>query len=135
MGSKRWCYLTAGLVLVGLAMLGIFLPLLPTTPLVLLAAVCFSRSSERCHQWLLNHRLFGSITQSWQTNRCIPLKSKIIALLLVAIFGGYAVVFVAELLWLRIVIALFLLAGVVSICRIPSCRKFSQRHEDTMIHF
>lgn len=60
----------------GLGLLGVFLPLLPTTPFVLLAAFCFARSSERYHQWLLQHKIFGPLILNWQEHGVISLKAK-----------------------------------------------------------
>ena len=59
--AARLTWLVVGLLALALAVLGIFLPLLPTTPLVLLAAFAFARSSERLHQWLLDHDLFEGL--------------------------------------------------------------------------
>ena len=122
MRNRRTIYLIAGFILVGLAVLGIFLPLLPTTPLLLLAAACFSRSSERCHQWLLNHRTFGPIIRNWHENRCIPRRAKIISILMVVLFGGWAVGFAIEPPVLRVIAALLILTGLISVIRIPVCR-------------
>ena len=65
-----------------LAILGIFLPLLPTTPFLLLASACYARSSTRMHQWLLQNRLFGEALRNYENNKAIPLRAKIIALLM-----------------------------------------------------
>lgn len=64
-----------------LAVLGLFLPLLPTTPFVLLASACYVRGSERLHRWLLQNRLFGQHLANIQSGRGIPLKTKIVALI------------------------------------------------------
>lgn len=55
---------------------GIFVPLLPTAPFVLLAAWCFSRSSQRCERWLLAHRRFGPLVRDWRQARFVPLRAK-----------------------------------------------------------
>ena len=84
----RWTrplWLLAGALALLLGVLGIFLPLLPTTPFVLLAAWCFSRGSARCEAWLLNHRLFGPIVRDWRERRAVPLRAKQIASLMMAI--------------------------------------------------
>ena len=114
-------YLTTGFLLVGLAALGVVIPLLPTTPFLLLAAGCFAQSSERCHRWLLNHRIFGPVIQSWHENRCIPRRAKTFAIISILLFGGYAVGFAIESQTIRIIGGIFLAAGMVSVLRIPTC--------------
>lgn len=69
---------------------GIFLPLLPTTPFVLLAAFCFSRSSQRCEQWLLSHRFFGPMVSDWRRNHAIPLRAKQLAWTMMALGSAWA---------------------------------------------
>jgi uncharacterized membrane protein YbaN (DUF454 family) len=117
----KWIYLVAGFLLVGLATLGLFIPLLPTTPLLLLAAACFANSSEKCHRWLLEHRLFGSILRNWHENRCMPRKAKTIAIVSIVVFGSYAVGFAIGHPYLRIASACLLLIGLVTVLRIRVC--------------
>ena len=76
MNTKRILYLLLGWFSLITGIIGIFLPLLPTTPLVLLAAWCFSRSSERFHSWLMNHKFFGPIVRDWQSSDGIPRRSR-----------------------------------------------------------
>lgn len=76
MQGKRILYLLLGWLSLVSGVIGIFLPLLPTTPLVLLAAWCFSRSSERFHNWLLKHKFFGPIVRDWQSSDGIPKRSR-----------------------------------------------------------
>lgn len=75
-------YNLAGVLAVVLAILGIFLPLLPTTPFLLLASACFARGSTRLHNWLLNHRVFGEYLRNFEAGRGIPLTAKIVATVL-----------------------------------------------------
>lgn len=70
----------AGWLLVGLGFLGIFLPLLPTTPLLLLASACFMRSSPRCRQWLLENRWCGPYLQDWEEHRGVRRSVKVVAI-------------------------------------------------------
>nr|WP_306669569.1 YbaN family protein [Pollutimonas harenae] len=72
----------AGTLALILAILGIFLPLLPTTPFLLLASACYLRGSERLHHWLMTHRMLGPYLSNLQAGRGIPLRGKIIALTL-----------------------------------------------------
>ena len=81
----RVLWLCGGALALLLGVLGIFLPLLPTTPFVLLAAWCFSRGSTRCEAWLLQHRLFGPMVRDWRARRAIPLRAKQFASVMMAL--------------------------------------------------
>jgi len=76
---KRALWLSAGLTSVGLGFLGAFLPLLPTTPFMLLAVFCFARSSDRLHNWLINHPQFGGPIRDWNERGAIAPRVKVIA--------------------------------------------------------
>jgi uncharacterized membrane protein YbaN (DUF454 family) len=80
----------AGLAALATGVIGLFVPLLPTTPLVLLAAFCFSRSSPRLERWLLEHRRFGPMIIDWRTHRAIPLRAKQTAWAMMAIGSAWA---------------------------------------------
>lgn len=69
-----------GFISVGLGILGMFLPVLPTTPFLLLAAACFAKSSKKFYYWLLNNKWFGSYLKNYREGKGIPLKIKIMAL-------------------------------------------------------
>jgi uncharacterized membrane protein YbaN (DUF454 family) len=75
----RWIYLLLGWVFFGLGVAGIFLPVLPATPFMLLAVGSWSRSSPRLEKWLLAHRVFGASLRQWKAHRVIPLRAKLIA--------------------------------------------------------
>ncbi len=75
----RGLWLTAGMLFLGLGLLGVLLPILPTTPFLLLAAWCFARSSPRLHGWLLGHRLFGPPIRNWEENGAISRPAKRLA--------------------------------------------------------
>ncbi|WP_291259296.1 YbaN family protein [Fusobacterium sp.] len=74
-----------GIISLGLGCLGIFLPLLPTTPFLLLSAYCFSKSSEKFHAYLLENRIFGQYIRDYQEKKGITLKNKIFAILLLVV--------------------------------------------------
>lgn len=111
-----WC----GFVCVGLASLGIVLPLLPTTPLLLVAAACFARTDPRFHRWLLTNRVFGPIIRDWQQHRCIPLRAKIATVVMVGLVGGSSVVFFVPLLPVQILVAAILIGLLAWILSHPS---------------
>ncbi|MDM4765916.1 YbaN family protein [Pelomonas sp. SE-A7] len=75
----RLLWLLAGFTALATGIVGIFVPLLPTTPFVLLAAFCFARGSTRCEAWILNHRRFGPMVHNWRERRAIPLRAKQLA--------------------------------------------------------
>jgi uncharacterized membrane protein YbaN (DUF454 family) len=78
---KRLTLILIGLLSIVLGALGIFVPLLPTTPFLLLAAFAFANSSERMHQWLLDHNIFGPLIDDWRQYRAISRRAKIVSIL------------------------------------------------------
>lgn len=84
----RILWLICGLLCVGLALVGVVLPLLPTVPFLLLAAFCFARSSERLHHWLVTHKTFGPMILDWQRSGAIrPSAKRAATLSIVVVFG------------------------------------------------
>jgi hypothetical protein len=110
----------AGAIALGLGILGIFLPLLPTTPFVLLAAACFARGSERFHQWLLASPTFGPMVQEWEGHRSLPYRTKITAIVLMSLTMAISIAFFVGSVWLKVVLALFGFGLAVWMYRIPS---------------
>jgi uncharacterized protein len=84
---QRVLWVLAGALALVTGIVGIFVPLLPTTPLVLLAAFCFSRGSTRCERWLLEHPRFGPMVRDWRERRAVPLRAKQLATVMMA-FGS-----------------------------------------------
>lgn len=99
----RLLYLGAGFLALFLAVLGAILPVLPTTPFVLLAAACFARGSERFHRKLLENRIAGPIIREWQLYHSIPPRVKRWAYLLMAISFGSSILIVPEL-WQKVML-------------------------------
>jgi uncharacterized membrane protein YbaN (DUF454 family) len=75
--AARLTWLVVGLVALALGAIGIAVPLLPTTPLILLAAFAFARSSNRLHEWLITHDVFGTLIDNWQRHGAISRRAKI----------------------------------------------------------
>jgi uncharacterized membrane protein YbaN (DUF454 family) len=98
----------AGWLAVALGVLGIFLPLLPTTPFLLLASWCFARSSVRLHNWLRTNPLFGTYLRDWEDGRGLPLRGKVVILLLMWTSMGYSMTRVAHM---PALVALLVLIG------------------------
>ncbi len=80
---RRTLLIISGFILVGIGAVGVVVPVLPTTPFLLLAAACFARSSKRFHDWLYNHRILGPYIRSYREGKGISIKAKasVIALL------------------------------------------------------
>ncbi len=79
----RLVWTLGGGLFVAIGTIGIALPLLPTTPFLLLAAYCFARSSPRLHDWLLSHRSFGPLISNWDQYGSIDRRSKLIAIIVI----------------------------------------------------
>lgn len=92
----KWILTILGLLALGLGILGIFLPVLPTTPLLLLAAALFLRSNRGLYDWLLNHPRFGPYIRNFLEHKAIPLKIKVLSVTLVWITLLNCAVFVAD---------------------------------------
>ncbi len=90
--ARRHLWLAFGWASLGLGALGVLLPLLPTTPFLILSAYCFSRSSERLHAWLLNHRMLGPPIENWRAHRAVSGRAKLSALIAMALILALAVV-------------------------------------------
>jgi len=78
--ALRAVYLVVGLALVAMGFIGAFLPVLPTTPFLILAVACFARSSRRLENWLLDHPRFGPTLRDWRMRGAVPRKAKLMSL-------------------------------------------------------
>lgn len=116
----RTVYLALGFLFVGLGAAGAVLPVLPTTPFLLLAAACWGRSSERLSTWLLQHRIFGPTLRTWRERRALPpgVKTKAIALVVVAF--GVSIAFGVESTPLRLALATTGVGLIVFLARMPT---------------
>jgi hypothetical protein len=103
--------IAAGTVSLGLGILGIVLPLLPTTPFLLLTAACYARSSDKFYNWLINHMWLGPYIKNYKEGKGIPLRIRVIT---VALLWGtilLSVFLVVKMLWLKVIL-LLIAAGV-----------------------
>ncbi|MEX1024790.1 MAG: YbaN family protein [Planctomycetota bacterium] len=96
----RACLRAAGLLAAGLGFVGVFLPLVPTTPFLLLAAWCFVRSSPGLHAWLLSNRWFGPYLRQWEATHTVPRRAKTTAIAVVLVTFGVSMLVVPEV-WQR----------------------------------
>lgn len=111
-----------GMLAIVLGVIGIFLPLLPTTPFLLLAAACFARSSKPMHDWLMGHRLFGKFLRNYEEGRGIPARAKAAALVMMWSSLAFAV-WRYETLWLRVLLVVVGIGVSIYLLRLPTCVK------------
>ena len=122
--ALRALLIAAGTICLTLGAIGIFLPILPTTPFLLLAAACYLRSSKRMHKWLLNNRWFGEYIKNYQAGRGIPLKTKIIAITVLWLAIVYSTIFVVNEILIAQIALLAIAAGVsLHLIRLPTFKK------------
>ncbi len=105
MDIKKAILIFVGTVSVGLGVLGMFLPLMPTTVFLLLAAYCYSHSSERFHNWLLTNRLCGKYISNYKSGRGISIRQKISTIALLWASIGFSVWLLAAAWWVNLLLA------------------------------
>ena len=112
-----------GTFFVGLGTLGIFVPILPTTPFLLLAAACYAKSSNRFYNWLLNNKWFGNYIKNYLEGKGIPSKVKILTISLLWITIIISAVFVVSILFVRIILILIAIGVTIHILSIRTLKK------------
>ena len=119
---KQKFYKPLGFLFLGLAILGILLPVLPGTPFLLLSAWFFARSSEKWHQRLLRSEIFGPMIRNWERNRCMSLRTKAVALCSMVLAGGASLVFAVQDPVIRIAGLCLMLVGIATVLSIKTCK-------------
>ncbi|WP_263862231.1 YbaN family protein [Vibrio panuliri] len=126
---RRLLYNLIGGLSLCLGIIGIFLPVLPTTPFVLLASACFMRSSPRFHRWLSEHPTFGPIISNWHQHRAVSKKVKLRgALVMVASFCFS--IYIVPHDWLKIMLLVMLLALLSWFIRLPVIEHLADQEEN-----
>ncbi len=111
--------LCGGLALIS-GVAGIFLPLLPATPFLIIAAACFARAYRPFHEWMLAHGLFGPMLREWHHHRSIPYRTKVVAIVTMLVSFGTSILLVIKPLWLKVLLAVIALGLATWMYRIPS---------------
>lgn len=127
MPISRIAFIIVGLFFVGLGILGVVLPVLPTTPFLIVAAACFAKSSPRLHQMLLDNRIFGPLIRDWQAHRSIPLRAKRIALTSMVLACAWSCYVLQSYLWGALVIAL-IIGPFIFVWRLPLSKPKPSEH-------
>jgi uncharacterized membrane protein YbaN (DUF454 family) len=100
-GMVKYLLIISGSICLALGVIGIFLPVLPTTPFLLLAAAAYVRSSEKLYQWLLSQKLLGTYIRNFREHKAIPLHAKIISISMIWITLTYCAITVGESVWIK----------------------------------
>lgn len=117
--TRRLILKGVGILSVGLGLAGAFLPLLPTTPFVLLASACFARSSPRLNRWLHDHEVLGPPLAAWEEHRALPRRAKIAAIGLLWVTLPISVYLLGNL-YVRLALVAVLLVATMMLARIPT---------------
>ncbi len=108
-------YFIGGTISLILGIIGIVLPILPTTPFLLLAAACYARSSERFYNWLLNNRILGTYIRNYIEGRGMPIKIKIFTISMLWITILISAFLIIQIFWIRIVLIIIAIAVTIHI--------------------
>ncbi len=121
----RLIYVFIGSIFVGLAIIGIFIPGLPTTPFLILAAYFYIRSSNKLYNWLINNKILGVYIKGYLSGKGMPLRAKIISLILMWVFGSLAILYGIpdSLLYIKLIVFILLLIGTIFLLRVKTYKK------------
>jgi uncharacterized membrane protein YbaN (DUF454 family) len=120
---SRGLWTFAGTFFLAVGVIGIFLPVLPTTPFLLLSAACYFKGSRRMHDWLLNNKWFGSYLRNYREGKGVSVKVKAISILSLWATIGYSAFYVIDMLIVRIVLLVVAIAVTLHIASLPNLRR------------
>jgi hypothetical protein len=128
----RSLLIVCGTLCVAMGVLGLFLPVLPTRPFLLLAAACYSRGSKRFHRWLLTNRWGGEYIRNYRDGRGIPRKQKILTIALLWLTIGGTIVLAVSLCWVRLILLVIAVGVTAHLVRmktfVPEKQDPARRH-------
>ena len=122
MRLKNAIFCALGFIFTGLAFLGVFLPVLPTTPFLLLAGFFFARSSERWHNYLLNHRIFGQYLRDYY-NHEMTVANKGRTLIIMWLGMGICMWLLREKIWLVVLMVVIAIGTTIHLCSLKSAQR------------
>ena len=120
MEFKRFLYLVLGWLSIGLAIVGVLLPVLPTAPFLILAVWAFGRSSPALAEKIRSHKTFGPVIRQWQDHGLIPVKAKIAAVVMMSITGTFLLLYSPAPLWLGIGVCVTMVLVAIYVVSRPS---------------
>lgn len=116
----KWFLVSLGVLATTLGLIGVVVPLLPTTPFLLLAAVCFVRSSDRMYGWLTSNHLFGNFIRNYREQRGMSARAKLMALTLLWGVIGYTGLTAVDAAWLRALLAVVAVSVTIHLLRLKT---------------
>ncbi|MEM8843618.1 MAG: YbaN family protein [Pseudomonadota bacterium] len=119
---KNYLLIFAGWLSIILGVIGVVVPLLPTTPFILLAAACFAKSSPKFHHWLITHKFFGPIIKNFQNGEGLPKKTKIKIIIFIWVALSISM-FALSNLWITLILVMIGLFGTAHILRTPTSER------------
>ncbi len=130
----RMLLIASGTLSVGLGVIGMFLPVLPTTPFLLLAALCYANSSQRFYHWLTTNRWFGEYIKAYREGRGIPLAQKVITISLLWLTMGFALLAVVSQWWAKLLLLGIAVAVTIHLAGIKTRRPGGGDHRQPGRH-
>jgi len=121
--TKKIIFISLGCFFVAIGTLGVFVPVLPTTPFLLIAAALFAKSSDTLHRWLTCNRIFGKYLKNYWQGKGIPLKIKVIAISFLWIVISVSAIFFVKMLPVRIIMAAVAIGVTIHIIYIKPAKK------------
>lgn len=125
----------AGTLSIVLGIIGIFLPLLPTTPFLLLAAALYSKSSDKFYNWLINNRLLGSFIKNYREGKGISVQAKFISLSSLWLVMGATIIYAVEEIWLKIGLLIIAISVTIHLLRFPTYSEKKKLKTDVKENF
>lgn len=121
-GLKKWALIAAGTLCVVLGSIGVVMPLLPTTPFLLLAAACYIRSSPRLYRWLINNRVLGRYLKAYLSGKGIPVGAKVFTISLLWVTIATSAIFFVEMTAIRVMLLIIAIGVTVHVMSIRTLR-------------
>ncbi len=118
----RWLLIITGSIAVGVGVIGIFLPLIPTTSPLLLAAACYIRSSDRLYNWLISNKFFGSYIRNYREKRGIPMRAKVVTISILWLTIAYSALFAVENIYVRLLLLAVAIGVTIHVAMIKTLR-------------
>ncbi|HNS32661.1 MAG TPA: YbaN family protein [bacterium] len=120
--TTRILLIVSGTISASIGIIGMFLPVLPTTPFLLLAAFFYSRSSGRFYKWLLSNRLCGTYIRNYVEGKGIPARQKILTLIMLWLTIGYSTFYLISIMWIKILLLLIAAAVTFHVVKIKTLK-------------